>query len=126
MRHKVSPTPTALRPALRPGLNAGRNVYPLTAHRPLDTLPDGEQRLPLACGKYHSPMQVATGTVINDKIILEGVPLAEGARVTVVTRGADEDFALSPTQEDELLESLAEIDRGDCLTLDELLASLPR
>lgn len=70
-------------------------------------------------------MQVATGTVVDGKIVLEGVPLAEGARVTVVTRGADEGFALTEAQEDELLESLAEIDRGEFLTLEEVIASLP-
>jgi hypothetical protein len=35
------------------------------------------------------------------------MPLAEGARVTVVTRGADEGFALSEAQEAALLASLA-------------------
>jgi hypothetical protein len=70
-------------------------------------------------------MQVATGTVVNGKIVLEGVSLTEGAKVTVVTRGADESFSLTSGQEDELLESLAEIDRGEFLTLEELVASLP-
>lgn len=70
-------------------------------------------------------MQVATGTVVNGKIVLEGVPLTEGAKVTVVTRGADGGFALSEAQEDALLASLAEIERGDYLTLEELVASLP-
>lgn len=71
-------------------------------------------------------MQVATGTVVNGKIVLEGVPLAEGAKVTVVTRGADEGFSLSDSQEDALLASLAEIERGEFVTLEELLASLPK
>jgi hypothetical protein len=71
-------------------------------------------------------MQVATGTVINGKIVLEGVPLAEGAKVTVVTRGADESFSLSEGQENALLASIAEIERGDYVTLEELLASLPK
>ncbi len=35
-------------------------------------------------------MQVATGTVVNGKIEVEGVALPEGALVAVVTRGADE------------------------------------
>lgn len=48
-------------------------------------------------------MQIATGTVVDGKIVLEGVPLMEGARVTVVTRGADEGFSLSEAQENELL-----------------------
>jgi predicted transcriptional regulator len=71
-------------------------------------------------------MQVATGTVVNGKIVLEGVPLAEGAKVTIVTRGADEGFSLTEAQEDALLESLAEIERGEFVTLEGLLASLPK
>jgi len=70
-------------------------------------------------------MQVATGTVVNGRIVLEGVPLAEGARVTIVTRGADESFLLTTDAEDELLESLAEIEQGQFLCLEELLATLP-
>jgi hypothetical protein len=71
-------------------------------------------------------MQVATGTVVNGKIIIEGVALREGMLVTVVARGADEGFTLSPEDEDELLAAMAEIDRGDCVSLDELLQSLPK
>lgn len=71
-------------------------------------------------------MQVATGTVIDGKIVLEGVPLPEGAIVTVVTRGADESFSLTREQEDELLASMAEIDRGETVSLEELLSSLPK
>lgn len=76
--------------------------------------------------RYDPPMQVATGTVIDGKIVLEGVPLPEGAVVTVVTRGADESFSLTPEQEDELLASMAEIDRGETVSLEELLSSLPK
>lgn len=71
------------------------------------------------------PMQVATGTVVNGKIVLEGVPLAEGAVVTVVTRGADESFTLTEAQEDELIASMAEIERGEFVTLEDLLQALP-
>lgn len=70
-------------------------------------------------------MQVATGPVVNGEIVLEGVPLTEGAKVTVVTRGADERFALSDAQGDALLASLAEIERGEYVTLEELVTSLP-
>lgn len=69
-------------------------------------------------------MQVATGTVINGKIVLEGVPLAEGAVVAIVTRGADENFSLTEAQEDELVAAMAEIERGEYVTLEELLRSL--
>jgi hypothetical protein len=70
-------------------------------------------------------MQVATGTVVDGKIVLEGVPLAEGATVTVVARGADEAFTLSSEDEDLLLASLREVEDGQYVGLDELLATLP-
>jgi hypothetical protein len=70
-------------------------------------------------------MQVATGTVVNGKIVLEGVPLADGAKVTVVIRGADEGFTLTAAQEDALLESIAQVERGEYVSLGELMASLP-
>jgi len=69
-------------------------------------------------------MQVATGTVVNGKIELEGVSLTEGAMVTVVTRGADESFLLTEAQENELLTAMAEIENGEYVTLEELLHSL--
>jgi riboflavin synthase alpha subunit len=94
---------------------------------------DGWLRLVRPVGWVHAghrstidPMQVATGTVVNGKIVLEGVLLAEGAKVTVVTRGADEGFTLSASQEDALVASLAEIERGEFVNLEDLLASLPR
>ena len=71
-------------------------------------------------------MQIATGTVVNGKIVVEGFPLKEGAVVTIVTRGADEKFLLSRGQEDELLEAIAQIDRGEFVSLEELLRSLPK
>lgn len=73
-----------------------------------------------------SVMQVATGTVIDGKVIVEGVPLREGALVAVVARGADEPFSLSAAQEEELLAAVAEIERGEFVTLEQLLAGLPQ
>ncbi|HYN60050.1 MAG TPA: hypothetical protein VET87_10915 [Rubrivivax sp.] len=70
-------------------------------------------------------MQIATGTVINGKVVLEGVALVEGAIVTIVSRGADETFSLSPEQESDLAMSLEEIDQGHFVSLDTLLGSLP-
>ena len=71
-------------------------------------------------------MEVATGTVVDGKIVLEGVALREGATVTVVTPGAGESFSLTPAQEDALLAALDEIARGECVGLEELVASLPQ
>ena len=70
-------------------------------------------------------MQIATGTVINGKIVLEGVSLSEGAKVTVLTRDVDESFTLTSAQEDDLHESIAQIERGEFISLGEVLASLP-
>lgn len=71
-------------------------------------------------------MQVATGTVVNGKIEIEGLALPEGAMVAVVARGADEPFTLSPEDEEELGAAISEIERGEFLTVDQLLASLPK
>jgi hypothetical protein len=71
-------------------------------------------------------MQVATGTVVNGKIVLEDMPLAEGAVVAVIARGADERFSLTEAQETELLEAMAEIERGEYVSLEDLLLSLPK
>lgn len=71
-------------------------------------------------------MQVATGTVVDGKVVVEGVPLAEGAVVAVIARGANESFSLTEEQENELLAAMAEIDRGEYETLEDLLRSLPK
>jgi hypothetical protein len=71
-------------------------------------------------------MKVATGTVIDGKVVVEGEPLEEGAKVTVVLRENDEYFDLTPEQEAELLASIDEIERGEYITGDELLERLRR
>ena len=71
-------------------------------------------------------MQVITGTVVDGRVVVQGAALPEGALVTVLTRGANESFTLSAEDEDELLEALAEIDRGEHLSLEQLLETLPR
>jgi hypothetical protein len=71
-------------------------------------------------------MQVITGTVVDGRVVVQGAALPEGALVTVLTRGANENFALSAEDEDELLEALAEIDRGEHVSLEQLLDTLPR
>lgn len=71
-------------------------------------------------------MQVATGTVVNGKVEIEGVTLPEGAVVAVVARRADEPFMLSAADEEELLAAIAEIECGEFITVDQLLESLPK
>lgn len=71
-------------------------------------------------------MQVATGTVVNGKIEIEGIALPEGSVVAVLARGADEAFELSSEDEDELLAAISEIERGEYVTVEDLLRQLPR
>jgi len=71
-------------------------------------------------------MQIATGTVVNGRVVVEGVPLQEGSLVAVLARGADEPFHLTAAEEDELLAAMAEIERGELVTLKQLLADLPK
>jgi hypothetical protein len=44
----------------------------------------------------------------------------------VVARGANEGFSLTKAEEDELLAAMAEIERGEYVTLEDLLQSLPQ
>jgi hypothetical protein len=69
-------------------------------------------------------MQVTTGTVVGGKVVVEGVPLVEGSVVAVLSREPNEPFALSAEDEDELLAAIAEIDRGEFVTAEELLEGL--
>lgn len=69
-------------------------------------------------------MQVTTGTVVGGKVVVEGTPLVEGSVVAVLSRAADEPFALSVQDEDELLAAMAEIKRGEFVSPENLLESL--
>ena len=69
-------------------------------------------------------MQVTTGTVIGGKVVVEGASLVEGSIVAVLSREPDESFALSADDELELIAAMAEIERGEFVSADELLESL--
>ena len=71
-------------------------------------------------------MKVATGIVVDGKVVVEGAALAEGSTVTVVLRDDEEGFELTSEAEKELLESIAQIERGDFLTGEQLLERLRR
>jgi len=70
-------------------------------------------------------MQVATGKVINGKIVAEGACLREGDTVAILAHGADESFNLTASQEDELRAAVRDIESGNFVTLKDLLDSLP-
>lgn len=61
-------------------------------------------------------MKVATGRVVEGKVVLEGEPLAEGAVVTVVARDDDDMFDVSPEEERVLLDAMAQADRGQVVS----------
>lgn len=62
-------------------------------------------------------MKVITGAVVDGKIVVEGEPLTDGSKVTVLApEGEDDTFELSPEQEALLLEAIGEVGRGEGLT----------
>lgn len=71
-------------------------------------------------------MQLATGTVVDGKVVVEGLNLREGTVVTVLTRDDEEAVRLSPVEEAELLEALDEADRDEGVSAKELLTRLQR
>ena len=71
-------------------------------------------------------MKVATGTVVDGKVVVEGETLPEGSTVTVLLREDDEAFELTPEEEDELLESISEIERGEFVSGEQVLERLRR
>jgi len=71
-------------------------------------------------------MRVTTGTVVNGKIEIPGEDLEEGTVVTILAPEDRESFTLGPEAEADLLEAIAEADRGDFISGDELLRELRR
>lgn len=71
-------------------------------------------------------MKVATGRVVGGKVVLEGEPLTEGAVVTVVARDDEDSFEVTPEEERALLDAIAQADRGQVVSWDELRTQLRR
>jgi len=71
-------------------------------------------------------MHLATGTVVDGKVVVEGLALPEGATVTVLTRDIEPAVKLSPDEEAELLQALDEADVEEGISADELFARLQR
>jgi hypothetical protein len=84
----------------------------------------GWLRLPEVYGISLLDMRIATGKIVSGKVEVEGEPLAEGSRVTVLVREQDEPFELPDDQEQELLASIGEADRGELTDGATLLRSL--
>jgi hypothetical protein len=71
-------------------------------------------------------MKIATGKVVGGKVVVDGMPLDEGESVTVLARDGENGFALSPEDEAEMLLSIAEADRGETISAEEVLEKLAR
>jgi hypothetical protein len=71
-------------------------------------------------------MKMATGKVREGKVVLEGVTLEEGSSVTILARDEEGGMTLTPEEEAELLLAIAEADRGETVSADEVLAKLAR
>ena len=72
------------------------------------------------------PMQLTTGIVVGGKVVVEGDPLPEGTVVAILARDADETFEVPPELEADLLESMAQADRGETISADEVIERLRR
>lgn len=71
-------------------------------------------------------MMIATGKVVGGKVVVDGVALQEGASVTVLARDGGNGVNLSPEEEAEFLLCIAEADRGETISAEEVLAKLAR
>ncbi len=71
-------------------------------------------------------MKIVTGKIVDGQVVVEGTPFNEGSTVTVLADDGNETFELSAEQESELLLAVAEAERGDTVSPDELLAALRR
>lgn len=69
-------------------------------------------------------MQLAIGTVVNGKIVIEGASLPDGTVVAILAREGDETFGVPAELEAELLESIAQAERGETIPADLLLKQL--
>ena len=71
-------------------------------------------------------MRFATGKVRAGKIVVEGEPFEEGTSVAVIGLDESGHFDLTAAQEAELLEAIAEADRGELVDAAIVLRNLQR
>jgi hypothetical protein len=71
-------------------------------------------------------MRIITGRVVDGKVVVEGGHLEEGSLVTILAQDEGESFAVSEADKTFLLESLAEVRRGESVTAAEMFDELRR
>ena len=68
-------------------------------------------------------MRVASGKVVDGQIVFEG-DLPEGAEVTLLAHGPDDTFEVDAELKAILLESIAQCERGETISADELIEEM--
>jgi hypothetical protein len=71
-------------------------------------------------------MQVASGTVVGGKVVVEGLSLPEGTAVTVLAWGNEAVVKLPTQEEADLLAALDEADREEGIPAKAFFARLRR
>ena len=71
-------------------------------------------------------MRVATGTVVAGQVVLDDAEFIDGTHVVVVSRDREDEVCLSADELAELEAGIAEADRGETISGDELFARLRR
>jgi predicted transcriptional regulator len=77
-------------------------------------------------GVIYLPMRVTTDTVVSGTVVLADSAIADGTDVFVLTRDPDETPSLSAEELAELAAGLAEADRGEMISGEELFLQLRR
>jgi len=68
-------------------------------------------------------MQMTSGRVVDGRVVLES-ELPEGAEVTVLTRDSEDTFEVDAELEAVLLESIAQGERGERISAEQLLREM--
>lgn len=68
-------------------------------------------------------MQIASGKVVDGQVVIEG-DLPEGADVTLLALDGEEEFEVGAELEAVLLESIAQGQRGETISAEELLREM--
>ena len=71
-------------------------------------------------------MRIATGTVVDRKIVVDDPELKDGTHVFILAREREDSVRLSPQELAELEAGIAEADRGEMIPGDEFFARLRR
>lgn len=71
-------------------------------------------------------MIITTGRVRRGKIEIDDTTLPEGTKVTVLASEGEETFELGPHDEAALLAAIAEAERGESVSAEEVLQEIRR